>query len=120
GMPVSGASGRIALPPNASKINLAADGTLSADGAPIGSLRLVAFPDASVLTPVGTTLFEGPAENAVVATDPKVVQGYRESSNVKRMNEMVQMIIGMRQYEAVATSLRAVSDAVQQRTRGQD
>ena len=46
-------------------------------------------------------------------------QGYREDSNVQVFNEMIHMVSGMRQYEAIAHSLKALSEAVQQRTRGQ-
>jgi flagellar basal body rod protein FlgG len=46
-------------------------------------------------------------------------QGYREGSNVQVIHEMVQMIVGMRHYEASAKALRALSDAMQQRINGQ-
>jgi flagellar basal body rod protein FlgG len=55
----------------------------------------------------------------VPSTAASVRQGYREGSNAEVVSEMLQMISGMRQYEAAAKALRSLSDAMQQRMNNQ-
>jgi flagellar basal-body rod protein FlgF len=119
GSRVRGEGGPLRIPPNAASITIAQDGTVQADNVPVGKLRLVTFDDPSKLARAGTTLFEAPPTTQPRATGAAVRQGYREGSNVQVVNEMVQMISGMRQYEAAARALRSMSDAMQQRINGQ-
>ena len=49
----------------------------------------------------------------------RVEQGYRETSNVQMIQEMVSMMLGMRQYEAAERALRALGDAIGNNTRPQ-
>jgi flagellar basal body rod protein FlgG len=119
GLPVSGSSGRITIPPGTLQIVVREDGTVVADNNEVGKLKLANFNDPTRLTHAGTTLFEAPP--GVVPTDSKatVNQGYREQSNVQIVDEMVRMIAGMRMYEASQRSLDAMSDAVEQHINGQ-
>ncbi len=119
GLPVRGANGPLRIPANAAKITVGLDGTVSADKTEIGQLRLVSFADASQLTRAGTTLFEAPRGVEPGTSTASIRQGYREGSNVQVVHEMVQMIAGMRQYEAAAKALRSLSDAAQQRINAQ-
>ncbi len=104
GRVVAGVSGPIALPADvdASAINVAADGRISARGAAIGQFRVVEFPGAEdQLTPAGNTCFRVPPEvQPVEALNPVVKQGYQEASNVRIVDELVNMITVSRLYEA--------------------
>jgi flagellar basal-body rod protein FlgF len=119
GYPVSGTGGALNIPPNGGRIDIALDGTVSAGGTQIGQLRLASFADPKQLTRAGTTLFEAPPDVVPQTSTAFVRQGYREGSNVQVIQEMVQMIYGMRQYEAAAKALRSLSDAMQQRISAQ-
>jgi flagellar basal-body rod protein FlgF len=119
GLPVSGASGRITIPPNVVQISIAENGDVIADKTVVGKLRLAEFTDLKSLTPVGDTLFAADPGVAPLQGKGKVEQGYREGSNVQVVNELVSMIAGMRQYEAAQKALHSLSDAVQQNTRPQ-
>lgn len=119
GYPVSGVGGPINIPPNAANIQIAQDGTVSADNTSIGQLKLAAFDNPRRLTRAGTTLFQAPSDLQPQTFTGTVRQGYRESSNVQVVQEMVQMISGMRQYEAAGKAMRSLSDAMQQRINAQ-
>jgi flagellar basal-body rod protein FlgF len=119
GYAVTGSNGPIHIPANAAQIVIAQDGSVSADGATIGQIRLASFNDPSQLERVGTTLFSAPQGIDPQTSTGTVRQGYREGSNVQIVQEMVQMIAGMRQYEAAAKAMRSLSDAMQQRTSAQ-
>lgn len=119
GYTVTGEGGPITIPRDASSISIAGDGTVSADGTTIGKLRLANFQDPASLTRVGPTLFEGPNPQAPAAGSVRVEQGFRESSNVQPVREMVSMMMGMRFYEAAQKAMQSMSDAVAQNTRPQ-
>jgi flagellar basal-body rod protein FlgF len=119
GYPISGVGGSLTIPPNAANIVIAQDGTVMADSTTVGQLNLASFADPSQLVRAGTTLFQAPAGVAAQAFTGSIRQGYREGSNVQVVQEMVQMIAGMRQYEAAGKAMRSLSDAMQQRINAQ-
>src|SRR5579884_780745 len=119
GYAVSGSNGTLRIPANAGQIHIAQDGTVIADDVPVGQIRLASFADSSQLQRVGPTLFTAPNDTPPQTSTAWIRQGYREGSNVQIVQEMVQMIAGMRQYEAAAKALRSLSDAMQQRTNAQ-
>lgn len=116
GLAVSGTSGRITIPTGTLQIIIREDGTVSADGNDIAQLKLASFGDPSKLNQAGTTLYEAPSGIRPTESEATVQQGYRESSNVQVVDEMVRMIAGLRMYEASQRALQAISDATQQRT----
>jgi flagellar basal body rod protein FlgG len=110
GRTVAGTAGPIILPETASpeQLSVSRDGTLSAGGEPIGRLRIVAFEEASVLEPVGASLFRAaadafPREAANVA----VQGGFQEGSNVSTVEELMNLIMVTRLYEANMNTVRA-------------
>ncbi len=117
GLPVEAVSGRITIPPETSQISISADGTVIANNTAVGQLRLARFDDPRQLVVAGTTLFKAPTGVEAQNGGGTVLQGYREGSNVQVVNEMAQMIAGMRQYEAAQRAMRALSDAAQQNSR---
>jgi flagellar basal-body rod protein FlgF len=119
GYPVSGVGGALTVPSNSPNIQIAQDGTVSAGNTTIGQLQLASFSDPRRLIRAGTTLFQAPSDLQPQQFTGTVRQGYRENSNVQVVQEMVQMIAGMRQYEAAAKAMRSLSDAMQQRINAQ-
>ena len=92
GLPVLDPGGApIAIPPGGGALHVAPDGTLSVNGEPFGQIGLVVPDD-----PVGTTRSSGtrfahdgellPVEN------PRVMQGFLESSNTSTVLELARMI----------------------------
>lgn len=88
----------IFVPPDAQSVGIAADGTISADGAPVAQLGVVRAVDPlSVQREAGVLMrVDGPVEPV---EDPSVLQGYLEASNVDPMSEMARMIAVSRAYE---------------------
>jgi flagellar basal-body rod protein FlgF len=106
GRAVAGESGPITLPASVSisDIQVSPNGQISAGGTIIGKFRIVDFDkeDESKLVPAGDNCFvmtdkkiqPVPAENILIK------QGIQESSNVKVVDELVDMIMVTRLYEA--------------------
>ena len=99
GYPVADAGGApVFVPQGASAIGIAADGTISADGQPVGQI--------GVFTPVepdGLIREDGVRFAAEAGVDPaldaRVVQGFLEQSNVNPVSEITRMIEVQRAYE---------------------
>ena len=101
---VAGESGPISIPPGAglSQISVSGDGSISAAGVAVGKFRLVDFKDRQgELVAAGLNCFwppkgmdPKPAENLIVK------QGFKEGSNVQLVEELVDMIMVTRLYEA--------------------
>lgn len=87
----------IALPPGARGIAVGADGTISADGQPVGRVGVFDQPDRALLRHEGGTLFS--AEGAEPAPEAVVRQGFLEESNVNPVLEIARMIEVQRAYE---------------------
>jgi flagellar basal body rod protein FlgG len=119
GLAVRGTGGPMAVPPGTSTITVLEDGSVIADGASIGQLQRAQFQNNDALIPVGMTLFEAPPGIRPGDAASSVAQGYREGSNVPVIYELVQMIAGLRHYEASQRALRAISEAIELNTRPQ-
>ena len=117
GYTLQGEAGGITIPPGTADINIASDGNVTADGAPIGRVRVVQVGNPKQLTPVGDTLFEAPQDAGVRNADGRVLQGYREGSNVNPAEAMTGMVIAARFYDATQRVLRAIAETVQLNTR---
>lgn len=108
GRTVAGESGPIMVPPNvvASQISVSNDGSIGARiGAgdiPIGKFKLVDFGEnEKELQHAGINAFQAPADlKPDAATKLTVKQGYAESSNVQMVEELVDMMMVSRLYEA--------------------
>ena len=88
---------QIAIPPSVGKVAVAQDGTISADGKPLGKLGLWTATDPLSLTHQQGTLFT--ASGYQPAPDGKIMQGYLEESNVNPINEIATMISLQRAYQ---------------------
>ena len=103
GRTVAGDGGQIVIPNTVSteKVHVSRDGTVSAGGQSIGKLRIVKFDDPGKLVPLNASCFRAPAGATPQADEQaEVHQGYRETSNVNIVEEMVNLIMVTRMYEA--------------------
>jgi len=102
---VAGDSGPITIPTDVGnqQINVSKDGNVSAAGVPIGKFRLVDFQDnENKLVSTGDSCYRMPDKNVqpVEAENSIVKQGSKEVSNVKMIEELVDMLMVTRLYEA--------------------
>ena len=88
----------IFVPPDARSIEMARDGTLSAQGQPFGQVGLVRPVDPVTMSRAAGTLFkvDGPVEPIET---PQIIQGFIEESNVDPILELTRMIEVQRAYE---------------------
>ena len=118
GYPVAGFP---AIDTQATAIDIANDGTVSAvlNGVSTvqGRIRLVRFANAEGMTALGHTLFAANDASGEARTgDPgangygQISQGFLESSNVKIVNEMVDLIAAQRAYELISKSIRTADE----------
>ena len=112
---VAGQAGPITIPVEIglSQLSVSSDGTISAGGAAIGQFSLVDFgEDESKLVSAGASCFLMPDENIQPVTAENIVvkQGYQEASNVQMVEELVNMIMVTRLYEANMKFISAQKD----------
>jgi flagellar basal-body rod protein FlgF/flagellar basal-body rod protein FlgG len=119
GYALLGDTGNVSFPPTAVEVVIASDGSVTADGQPIGTLRLARFANPGQLTSAGPTLFTAPPQAGLTPSPGRVLQGYREGSNVQPADAMVRLILGSRYYDAAQRSLRTMSESLQLNTRPQ-
>lgn len=113
---VAGQGGPITIPGSVgiSQLNVATDGTISAGGIAIGKFRLVDFGEnENKLVPAGNSCYRMPDENILPLEAENIVvkQGYQEASNVQIIDELVDMILVSRLYEANMKTLTAKKEA---------
>ena len=100
---VAGQTGVITIPPTVPEgaISVGRDGSLSFGDQPIGRLRIVAFEDPAMLMPTGTSDFTAPpGVDPLEVEAASVQQGFQETSNVVSTQELVDLIMVTRLYEA--------------------
>jgi flagellar basal body rod protein FlgG len=113
---VAGQSGAIAVPQNVSpaEIHISEDGTLRANDIQIGKLKLADFEDnQDKLIPAGKGCFYMTDSRIEPELPEKTIvkQGSLEGSNVEMIEELVDMIMVNRTYEANMKILSATRDA---------
>ncbi len=117
----------ITVPPNATSISISKDGVVTAQipgqtaSQNLGTIEIASFSNAAGLRPLGGNLFQatsasGDAETGVPGSDARgtLAQGFVEDSNVSVVEEMVNMIIGQRAYEANSRVIKAADEMLQQ------
>lgn len=118
---------QITIPPNATTVSISRDGIVSAVVAgqsateQLGTLEIANFANEGGLRPLGGNLFaattaSGEAETGAPGLDGRgtLVQGFLEDSNVSVVEEMVNMIIGQRAYEANSRVVKAADEMMSQ------
>jgi flagellar basal-body rod protein FlgF len=110
GRPFMSAQGApIQLPPEASEILIANDGTVSADGVDLGRIGVFAFDDELSLRREEAGRFAAPVPPAAVE-NPAVQQGMIEGSNVDPITEITRLIDLSRAYEQAAKMSNDIHD----------
>lgn len=105
--------GPLVLPPEATSIHVARDGTVSSEQGNVGRIQVVDFPDEQALTRLSGGLYDaGPVQPTPIA-DPQIVQGMIEGSNVVGVLEITRMIGTLRSYQA-AQSLVEEQNQIQE------
>jgi flagellar basal-body rod protein FlgF len=117
GYALQGDDGDLQVSRDATRFNIASDGSVTANGEDVGRVRVVRFANINQLTAAGPTLYSAPASAGLQVAPGRVMQGWREGSNVEPAESMVRMILGSRYYDAAQRSLRAIADAIQLDTR---
>jgi len=115
GFLVAGVDGPITIPANVglSQIRVGEDGTVSAGPDVVGRVRVVTFADPSTLTPLGNGFYQAPAgERGATDETARIAQGYRESSNVSVIEELVNMITVTRLYESGVKTVAAEDERI--------
>ncbi len=87
----------IVIPPDAKALAIAADGSISADGAPIGRIGLFDVADPGALIREDGVAFR--SEAPIEPAEGRVLQGFIEKSNVNSVAEIARMIEVQRGYE---------------------
>jgi flagellar basal-body rod protein FlgG len=116
----------ISIPANASALAIAADGTVTASiagqskPAQLGQIQLTRFPDPTQLQAQGDNLYAAsdaagtPVQgNAGADGLGSLQQGYLEGSNVKMVDEMVNLVVAQRAYEASSKIVQASDEMLQ-------
>ena len=117
----------ITIPANALSVSISKDGVVSAQLAgqaasqTLGTIQLANFANTGGLRALGGTLFaattaSGEPESGAPGLDGRgsLVQGFLEDSNVSVVEEMVNMIIGQRAYEANSKVIKATDEMLSQ------
>ena len=117
---------QITVPANAISVSISKDGIVSAatPGQPpqqLGTIEIALFQNPAGLEARGGNTFaatsaSGDATTGVPGTDGlgTIQQGFLEDSNVSVVEEMVNMILGQRAYEANSRVIRAADEMLQQ------
>jgi flagellar basal-body rod protein FlgF/flagellar basal-body rod protein FlgG len=103
GDPVMGDSGPITIVGN--PVSISTDGTISADGAISGRLKVIEFPPTVPVQSAGGTYYTAPAGSEVAATNSHVRQGMLESSNVNPITSVVELITAQRDVDTMRRAL---------------
>lgn len=117
GFPAMGTGGPIDIPLGAFSIEVLNNGAIIADGIEVDQVKVVNFQDPNQLQRIGTSYFSAPPDAPKAQVVGEVFQGYREISNSTLVQEMVQMVAGVRQFEAAQRALRSIGDAIAFNTR---
>jgi flagellar basal-body rod protein FlgF/flagellar basal-body rod protein FlgG len=107
GDPVLGDNGPISIV--GGPVSISADGTISANGAISGRLKLVEFPPTALVQSAGGTYYTAPVGTAVPASRSQVSQGALESSNVNPVTSVIELMTAQREVEAMRRVLTMFS-----------
>jgi flagellar basal-body rod protein FlgF len=111
GRPVLGDGQEIVLDPARGTPAVAADGTISQNGQPVGRLTVVRFDVLSVLEKGGDGVYRNTSNTTPVeANDARIRQGMLEASNVNPLIEITNLIEIQRAYERVTKMIENAND----------
>lgn len=110
---LDGGGAPIFVPPDATDFSVAADGTISAAGRPLGQIGLVRPADPTDLVREGGTLFR--ADSGVEPVEGgRILQGFLENANVDPILQVARMIEVQRAYELGQSFLDADNERLRE------
>jgi flagellar basal-body rod protein FlgF/flagellar basal-body rod protein FlgG len=86
-------------------VSVSPDGTISSQGAVVGSLQIVDFAAGSVLVPEGNSIYKAATGSATPAADPRVRQGMLEASNMNPITGTIGLVMIQRQTQLLQQAL---------------
>ncbi len=98
---------RIRFPAGTREVVIATDGTVSADGAPVGRIRVVRFEQPNQLAKQGATLFVAGQAPPIADDQTQVVQGHLEGANVNAVAGLNELITVSRSFESFQRVIQA-------------
>ncbi|MBM1308777.1 flagellar hook-basal body complex protein [Sulfitobacter mediterraneus] len=111
GYRVLDAGGAPIFVPSGVIIAVSGDGTLSADGTPLGQIGIVRPSDAAQMTREDGVMFDSPSGFEPAET-ARVLQGFVENSNVNAVSQLARMIEVQRAYELGQSFLETEDERV--------
>lgn len=119
GLAVLGENGTIEVPEDVGdrQITIAEDGTISAAGEEIGKLAIAKFTNNQSLIPLSQSVFSAGPQSVAEDSTAVVTQFNQEFSNANPVSEMIAMVVGMRQYEAVQKASTTLSESLREHIR---
>lgn len=90
----------ITLLPGGGDVTIAENGSIFQGTTALGKLSVQKFADNSALVPLAGGFFGANGQAPTPVTNPALMQGYLESSNVTPLREMVDLVLISRAYEA--------------------
>lgn len=115
---VLGVNGTINIP-SGSPVTISPDGTVSAQGAIAGKLKIVEFKPTADPQAMGATYYTAPATDVVDSPLSSVRQGMVESSNVNPVTSVVELINAQRALEGMRHALTMIDSEID-KTAAQD
>jgi flagellar basal-body rod protein FlgF len=115
---VLGDGGPITIPRGAS-VSFGPDGTISANGAIVGKLKLVQFSPTADPQSVGTSYYTAAAKDVIASPTTQVHQGMLEGSNVNPIAGVVELINAQRAAEGMRHALSMIDSEID-KTASQD
>ena len=99
----------LVIPNGTREITIAADGSVSADEFAVGKISVVKFEDEFALKKGANGLYTTDQDPEEI-TQPQLVQGMLEDSNVEPILELTRMITVQREYQSVQKFIKAEND----------
>jgi flagellar basal-body rod protein FlgF len=99
----------IVIPPEAQQISVGSDGSITADGNPVGKLEVAQFQPAQ-LKRVGGALFSATGAQRPGEVPPTVRSGVVEGSNVNVVDGVVDLVKVSRTYESLMRMIQTYHD----------
>ncbi len=118
GDPVLGTNGPITLPRDG-EVTISADGTISANGAIAGRLKIVDFAAKADPQSMGATYYTVPAKDVIDAPNSSLRQGMLEGSNVNPVSSVIELINAQRTTEGIRHALSMIDSEID-KTAAQD
>jgi len=109
-MAVGGPTARIRIPSGARDVAIGADGTVSADGATVGRVRIVSFADPATVGKEGESRFMSVAPPQAALATTAVIQGALETSNVNPIAGLNELITTTRLFETFQRVIHTFAD----------